>query len=172
MSYPTYPLWRSDTIRPCPARPCLCPVRAQSRPCSCPVCARAHARARAESVPVPVPSPCPCSCPCPCLVRAQCVPNSCLVPARARAQSVPSPPFPKPCHRLSICDGGFGGWGRERPVKQWATSVSLWRGLDHHGFRTGQVYKPGPDLHKTLQPFEGKEWRSNRIPLPPHQRRI
>jgi len=25
-------------------------------------------------------------------------------------------------------------------------------GLDHHGFHTGQVYKPGPDLHKTSQP--------------------
>jgi hypothetical protein len=26
---------------------------------------------------------------------------------------------------LSVCDGGFGGWGRERPVKQRATGVSL-----------------------------------------------
>ncbi len=45
-------------------------------------------------------------------------------------------------------------------------------GLDHHGFRTGQVYKPGPDLHKASQPSEGKEWQSDRIPLPLHQRRI
>jgi hypothetical protein len=36
--------------------------------------------------------------------------------------------------RLSVCDRGFGGWGRERSVTQWATGVSLWRGLDHHGF--------------------------------------
>jgi hypothetical protein len=28
---------------------------------------------------------------------------------------------------------------------------------DHHGFRTGQVYKPGPDLHKILHPSEGRE---------------
>jgi hypothetical protein len=28
---------------------------------------------------------------------------------------------------------------------------------DHHGFCTDQVYKPGPDLHKASQPFEGKE---------------
>jgi len=26
---------------------------------------------------------------------------------------------------LSVYDGGFGGWGRERPVKQRATGVSL-----------------------------------------------
>jgi hypothetical protein len=38
--------------------------------------------------------------------------------------------------RPSVClsNEGFGGWGRERPVKQRATSVSLWRGLDHHDF--------------------------------------
>jgi hypothetical protein len=30
-------------------------------------------------------------------------------------------------------------------------------GLDHHDFHTGQVYKPGHDLHKALQPSEGKE---------------
>jgi hypothetical protein len=30
-------------------------------------------------------------------------------------------------------------------------------GLDHHGFRTGQVYKPGPNFHKASQPSEGKE---------------
>ncbi len=30
-------------------------------------------------------------------------------------------------------------------------------GLDHHGFRIGQVYKPRPDLHKASQPSEGKE---------------
>jgi hypothetical protein len=28
---------------------------------------------------------------------------------------------------------------------------------NHHGFRTGQVYKPGPDLHKASQLSEGKE---------------
>jgi hypothetical protein len=38
-----------------------------------------------------------------------------------------------------VSDGGFGGWGRERPVKQQATGVSLWRGLDHHGFRVQTV---------------------------------
>jgi len=26
---------------------------------------------------------------------------------------------------LLVCDGGFGGWGKERPVKQRATGVSL-----------------------------------------------
>jgi hypothetical protein len=36
---------------------------------------------------------------------------------------------------LSVCDEGFGGWGKERPVKQRATGVSLWRGLDRHNFR-------------------------------------
>jgi len=30
-------------------------------------------------------------------------------------------------------------------------------GLDHHSFRTGQVYKPGPDLHKASQSSKGKE---------------
>jgi hypothetical protein len=40
---------------------------------------------------------------------------------------------------VSQSDGGFGGWGRERPVKQWATGVSLWRGLDHHGFRVQTI---------------------------------
>jgi len=40
---------------------------------------------------------------------------------------------------LLVCDGGFDGWGRERPVKQQATGVSLWRGLDHHGFRVQTV---------------------------------
>ncbi len=30
-------------------------------------------------------------------------------------------------------------------------------GLDHHSFCTGQVYKPGPDLHKALQPSKRKE---------------
>jgi len=39
----------------------------------------------------------------------------------------------RPSVRLS--DGGFGGWWRERPVKQLVTGVSLWQGLDHHGFR-------------------------------------
>jgi hypothetical protein len=43
---------------------------------------------------------------------------------------------------------------------------------DHHGFRTGQVYKPGPDLHKASQPSERKEWQSDRIPLSPHQANI
>jgi hypothetical protein len=43
---------------------------------------------------------------------------------------------------------------------------------NHHDFRTSQVYKPGPNLHKASQPFEGKEWRSDRIPFRPHQRRI
>jgi len=38
--------------------------------------------------------------------------------------------------------------------------------LDHRGFRTGQVYKPGPDLHKASQPSEGKDVRSDRIPAP------
>jgi hypothetical protein len=28
---------------------------------------------------------------------------------------------------------------------------------NHHGFHTDEVYKPGPDLHKALQPSEGKE---------------
>jgi hypothetical protein len=28
---------------------------------------------------------------------------------------------------------------------------------DHLGFRIGQVYKPGPDLHKASQPSEEKE---------------
>jgi hypothetical protein len=28
---------------------------------------------------------------------------------------------------------------------------------DHHGFRIGQVYKPGLDLHKASQLSEGKE---------------
>ncbi len=28
---------------------------------------------------------------------------------------------------------------------------------DHHGFHTGHVYKPGPDLHKASQRSEGKE---------------
>jgi hypothetical protein len=62
-----------------------------------------------------------------------------------------------------VCDGGFGGVGEGE-----AGEVAG----DHHGFRTGQVYKPGPDLHKASQPSEGKEWRLDRIPLPPHQRRI
>jgi hypothetical protein len=71
-------LWRSDIIWSCRARPC--PVRAQSarapllgpvrpclaRPCPCPV--RAQSRL----------------CPCPCPVLAQCVPNSCPVPTRAQ----------------------------------------------------------------------------------------
>jgi hypothetical protein len=39
----------------------------------------------------------------------------------------------------SVYDRGFGGWGRDRPVKQRATGVSLWRGLDHHGFRVQTV---------------------------------
>ncbi len=45
--------------------------------------------------------------------------------------------------RLSVCqsvsDKGFGGWGRERPVKQRATGVNLWWGLDHHGFHVQTV---------------------------------
>jgi hypothetical protein len=43
------------------------------------------------------------------------------------------------CSSVSQSDGGFGGWGRERPVKQRATGVSLWRGLDHHGFHVQTV---------------------------------
>jgi hypothetical protein len=39
----------------------------------------------------------------------------------------------------SVCDGGFGGWGRERSVKQRVTGVSLWQGLDHHSFRVQTV---------------------------------
>jgi hypothetical protein len=39
----------------------------------------------------------------------------------------------------SVSDGGFRGWGRERPVKQWATGVSLWWGLDDHDFRVQTV---------------------------------
>jgi hypothetical protein len=32
-------------------------------------------------------------------------------------------------------------------------------------------HRPWSDLHKASQLSEGKEWRSDRIPLPPHQRR-
>jgi len=41
---------------------------------------------------------------------------------------------------VSLFDGGFGGWGRERPVKQRTTGVSLWRGWTTTIF----VYKPSP----------------------------
>jgi len=43
------------------------------------------------------------------------------------------------CPSVRLSDGGFGGWGRERPVKQRTTGVNLWRGLDHHGFRVQTV---------------------------------
>jgi len=36
----------------------------------------------------------------------------------------------------------------------WCQSVT---GLDYHGFRIDQVYKPRPDLHKASQPYERKE---------------
>ncbi len=42
-------------------------------------------------------------------------------------------------YKVCLSDGGFGGWGRDRAVKQLATGVSLWRGLDHHGFRVQTV---------------------------------
>jgi len=29
------------------------------------------------------------------------------------------------CMSVCLSDGGFGGWGRERSVKQWATGVNL-----------------------------------------------
>ncbi len=70
---------------------------------------------------------------------------------------------------------------RRSSLHKHSKSVCLWWGFwgvgegeageaagDHHGFCTGQVYKLGPDLHKTLQPSEGKEWQLDRIPLPPH----
>jgi hypothetical protein len=43
------------------------------------------------------------------------------------------------CLFVSQSDGGFGGWGRERLVKQWTTGVNLWQGLDHHSFREQTV---------------------------------
>jgi hypothetical protein len=41
---------------------------------------------------------------------------------------------------LAMQSGGFGGWGRERPVKQWATGVSLSWGWT----TTVSVYKSSP----------------------------
>jgi hypothetical protein len=42
--------------------------------------------------------------------------------------------------RSSVClTRVLGGWGRERPVKQRTTGVSLWWRLDHHGFRVQTV---------------------------------
>jgi len=63
----------------------LCPARAQP--------ARALlTRARAQSVPSPARD----------RARAQSVPNQSVPnPARDYAQSVPSPPLPKPYHRLT-----------------------------------------------------------------------
>jgi hypothetical protein len=40
----------------------------------------------------------------------------------------------------SVCDRGFGGWGRERSVKQRVIGVSLWQGWTTTVF----VYKPSP----------------------------
>jgi hypothetical protein len=40
---------------------------------------------------------------------------------------------------LSVCDGGFGGWGRERPVKQRVTKLGNGaRGVDEIRYRSGQ----------------------------------
>jgi hypothetical protein len=41
---------------------------------------------------------------------------------------------------LSVSDGGFGGWGRERPMKQWATVLVY----DGGWTTTVSVYKPSP----------------------------
>ncbi len=35
--------------------------------------------------------------------------------------------------RAEYCDGGFGGWGRERPVKQRVTRLGNGAGGGQHG---------------------------------------
>jgi len=81
--------------------------------------------------------------------------------------------------RPSVClsDGGFGGWGRERPVKQWATGVSLWWGLDHHNFRVQTVstkhcsrLKGRNDGRIASLSHRTKGGYKN-LPLPPHYRK-
>jgi hypothetical protein len=91
------------------------------------------------------------------------------------------------CHRWRICfiwfsslafclsDGGFGGWGRERPVKQRATGVSLWRGLDHHSFRVQTVSTKHCNRPKgkndgriaSLSHRTKGEYKNLPLPLPP-----
>jgi len=73
----------------------------------------------------------------------------------------------------SVSDGGFGGWGRERPVKQRATGVSLWRGLDHHGFRvqivsTKHCSRPkGRNDGRTASLAHRTKGEYKNLPLPP-----
>jgi hypothetical protein len=77
----------------------------------------------------------------------------------------------------SVCDGGFGGWGRERPVKQRVTGVSLWRGLDHHGFRVQTVFtkhcnrSKGRNDGRITSLSHHTRGRYKNLPLPPHYRK-
>jgi hypothetical protein len=48
---------------------------------------------------------------------------------------------------LRLSNGGFGGWGRERPVKQQVTGVSLWWGWT----TTVSVYKSFPQIIAAIQ---------------------
>jgi len=52
---------------------------------------------------------------------------------------------------------GFWGVGEGEAGEAAGDRCQSVMGLDHHDFRTSHVYKPRPDLHKALQPSEGKE---------------
>jgi hypothetical protein len=75
---------------------------------------------------------------------------------------------------LSVCDGGFGGWGRERPVKQRATTtvsaparctnqdlISTKHRSHPKGRNDGQIASLS---HRTRGGYKN-------LPLPPHYRK-